>query len=148
MWQHCSIHWNQSTKWNHPSPPHSSISLAFMHFSIFKYYSITSSSAIMITQELCISYNNSLCRSKAIFINLFIWLLGFRDGWGLEHLLCEEVGMFSLEKRWFQVDLTASPRYLWGGYQQNGKKSFSVVHDGRMTAVVIKWELLTLNMEI
>lgn len=33
----------------------------------------------MITQELCSSYNNSLCRSKAIFISLFIWLSGL---WG------------------------------------------------------------------
>lgn len=80
MWQHCSVHWNHSTKWNHPSPLHFSINLAFRHFSIFTYYSITSSSAIMMTQTLCSSYNNSLFRSKAILINLFICLSGIL-GW-------------------------------------------------------------------
>jgi len=48
---------------------------------------------------------------------------------GLEHLFCEErlrdVGLFSLEKRRLQGDLTAAFQYLQGAYRKDGENIFS-----------------------
>jgi len=48
---------------------------------------------------------------------------------GLEHLCCEdrlrELGLFSLEKRQLQGDLTAAFQHLKGAYKKNGDKLFS-----------------------
>lgn len=151
MWQHCSVHWNHSTKWNHPSPLHFSINLAFRHFSIFTYYSITSSSAIMMTQTLCSSYNNSLFRSKAILINLFICLSGILGWLGTGALAlwgaAEGRGHVQPGEKMASGGPNGFPRYLWGGYQEDRNKSFTVVHDEIMTTVIIKWEFLTWNTE-
>lgn len=43
-----------------------------------------------------------------------------------------ELGLFSLEKRELQEDLTAAFLYSWGSYQEDGARLFTVVHSGRM----------------
>ena len=54
---------------------------------------------------------------------------------GLEHLPYEDrlrqLGLFSLEKRRLQGDLTAAFQYLKGAYKQEGSQLFERIHTGR-----------------
>jgi len=54
---------------------------------------------------------------------------------GLEHLPYEdslgELGLFSLEKRGLQGDLTAAFQYLKGAYEQEGSQLFEMVDNSR-----------------
>ena len=59
-----------------------------------------------------------------------------QDGWGQEHLLCEErlrdQGWFSLEKRWLQRDLIAAPHCLHQSNRGEGPRLFTAMHSGRV----------------
>ena len=54
---------------------------------------------------------------------------------GLQHLSCEgrlrELGLFSLEKRRLQGDLSAAFQYLKGAYKQEGNQLFERVDNSR-----------------
>lgn len=144
MWQHCSVHWSCYELQNEIIPvPFIWASIWHSgHISIFKSYSISSSSTILITQMLFSSYNNLLFRSKTVFnqsFHLIIRATKMAGDWSTCPVRSSRRrGPCSARRKdGFKGDPIAPPWYLRDGYQEDGTKPFMEVHHDKMATMVI-----------